>query len=108
MAADGEYSFSLTTFSPSGKLVQIEYALNRVQQGAPALGIKAKNGVVIAAEKKLSTPLIEESSVRKVEIFTPNIGCVCAGMPADFRVVMKKGRKEVRIDPSTRASNRLE
>ncbi|KFH06303.1 putative proteasome subunit alpha2, protease of the acylase family and NTN hydrolase fold [Toxoplasma gondii MAS] len=96
MAGDGEYSFSLTTFSPSGKLVQIEYALNRVQQGAPALGIKAKNGVVIAAEKKLTTPLIEESSVRKVEHFTPNIGCVCAGMPADYRVVMKKGRKEVR------------
>ncbi|CBZ51584.1 hypothetical protein NCLIV_013780 [Neospora caninum Liverpool] len=94
MAGDGEYSFSLTTFSPSGKLVQIEYALNRVQQGAPALGIKAKNGVVIAAEKKLTTPLIEEASVRKVEHFTPNIGCVCAGMPADFRVVMKKGRKE--------------
>ena len=27
------YSFSLTTFSPSGKLVQIEYALEAVKQG---------------------------------------------------------------------------
>ena len=26
---DSQYSFSLTTFSPSGKLVQIEHALNR-------------------------------------------------------------------------------
>ncbi len=25
---DSEYSFSLTTFAPSGKLLQIEYALN--------------------------------------------------------------------------------
>ena len=32
--------FSLTTFSPSGKLVQIEYALNAVQAGKTSLGIK--------------------------------------------------------------------
>ena len=38
--ADSRYSFSLTTFSPSGKLVQIEYALNAVAQGATSLGIK--------------------------------------------------------------------
>lgn len=94
--AEGQYSFSLTTFSPSGKLVQIEYALNRVQQGAPALGIKARNGVVLAAEKKLPTPLLESHTIRKVDTFTPSVGCVFAGMPADFRVVLKKGRKEVR------------
>ena len=36
------YSFSLTTFSPSGKLVQIEYALNAVKQGVTSIGIKGK------------------------------------------------------------------
>jgi len=46
------YGFSLTTFSPSGKLVQIEYALNAVAAGAPSVGIKATNGVVLATEKK--------------------------------------------------------
>ena len=35
-----QYSFSLTTFSPSGKLVQIEYALNAVAAGSTSLGIK--------------------------------------------------------------------
>jgi 20S proteasome subunit alpha 2 len=40
--------FSLTTFSSKGKLLQIEYALNAVSKGETALGIKAKNGVVIA------------------------------------------------------------
>ncbi|KAJ1547114.1 Proteasome subunit alpha type-2, partial [Cladochytrium tenue] len=34
------YSFSLTTFSPSGKLVQIEYALNAVGHGDTSIGIK--------------------------------------------------------------------
>ena len=37
---ESEYSFSLTTFSPSGKLVQIEHALTAVASGATSLGIK--------------------------------------------------------------------
>jgi 20S proteasome subunit alpha 2 len=54
--------FSLTTFSSKGKLLQIEYALNAVSKGETALGIKAKNGVVIAVEKKLNSVLIDENS----------------------------------------------
>lgn len=33
-------SYSLTVFSPSGKLVQIEHALAVVSQGTTSLGIK--------------------------------------------------------------------
>ncbi len=33
-------NFSLTTFDKSGKLLQIEYALNRVNQGKMALGVR--------------------------------------------------------------------
>lgn len=51
--------FSLTTFSPSGKLVQIEYALKAVEGGKTSLGIKATNGVVIATEKKVPSPLVD-------------------------------------------------
>ena len=35
------YSFSLTTFSPSGKLVQIEYALAAVAGGQQSVAIKS-------------------------------------------------------------------
>jgi 20S proteasome subunit alpha 2 len=38
----GDMNFSLTTFNKTGKLMQIEYALNRVQQGKMALGIRGK------------------------------------------------------------------
>ena len=55
---ESAYSFSLTTFSPSGKLVQIEYALNAVNAGATSLGIRATNGVVLATEKKLPSILV--------------------------------------------------
>lgn len=90
---DGSYSFSLTTFSPSGKLGQLEHALNAVTSGVPALGIKAKDGVVIATEKKFQTSLVDESSFTKVESLTKNVGSVYAGMPPDYRVILKRARK---------------
>eukprot|EP00698_Gefionella_okellyi_P004322 TRINITY_DN14000_c0_g1_i1.p1 TRINITY_DN14000_c0_g1~~TRINITY_DN14000_c0_g1_i1.p1 ORF type:complete len:234 (+),score=54.63 TRINITY_DN14000_c0_g1_i1:70-771(+) len=91
---DGAYSFSLTTFSPSGKLVQIEYALNAVNAGATALGIKVGNGVVLATEKKLPSELIDGDSVQKISILTKHIGLVYAGMGPDARVLIDKARKE--------------
>lgn len=88
-----QYSFSLTTFSPSGKLVQIEYALNAVAAGATSLGISATDGVVIATEKKLPSILVDESTVQKIAMLTPNIGVVYSGMGPDYRVLVRKARK---------------
>ncbi|KAK3428003.1 hypothetical protein EUGRSUZ_F04120 [Eucalyptus grandis] len=91
---DSQYSFSLTTFSPSGKLVQIEHALTAVGSGQTSLGIKAKDGVVIATEKKLPSILVDETSVQKIQCLTPNIGVVYSGMGPDFRVLVRKSRKQ--------------
>ncbi|EGC37806.1 proteasome subunit alpha type 2 [Dictyostelium purpureum] len=90
---DSDYSFSLTTFSPSGKLVQIEHALQAAASGGSAIGIKAKNGVVLVTEKKLHS-LVDVSSVQKISMITENIGVVYAGMGPDSRVLIKKARKE--------------
>lgn len=87
------YSFSLTTFSPSGKLVQIEYALAAVGAGAPSVGIKATNGVVLATEKKQKSILYDEHSIHKVETITKNIGIVYSGMGPDYRVLCRQARK---------------
>ncbi|KAF4020221.1 hypothetical protein G4228_011703 [Cervus hanglu yarkandensis] len=91
--AERGYSFSLTTFSPSGKLVQIEYALAAVAGGAPSVGIKAANGVVLATEKKQKSILYDERSVHKVEPITKHIGLVYSGMGPDYRVLVHRARK---------------
>jgi len=91
---DSSYSFSLTTFSPSGKLMQIEYALSAVAQGRPALGIKANNGVVLATEKRTGSILVDEETVKCVEMVSDNIGFVFAGMGPDFKLLLRKARKE--------------
>ncbi|CAH8567166.1 unnamed protein product [Schistosoma guineensis] len=87
------YSFSLTTFSPSGKLVQIEYALKAVEAGAPSVGIRAANGVVLAAVKKFTSKLMDESTVTKIEQVTGGIGMVYSGLSPDYRVLVKQARK---------------
>lgn len=86
-------NFSLTTFDKSGKLNQIEYALNRVQQGKMALGIKATNGVVIATDKKVSTSLFDGDDFTKMQTITPSCGFVYAGMGPDFRLLVSNARK---------------
>ncbi|KAK7470748.1 Proteasome subunit alpha type-2 [Stygiomarasmius scandens] len=92
-ADGGAYSYSLTVFSPSGKLVQIEHALAAVSQGTTSLGIKASNGIVIATEKKSPSILVDDSMLEKVAVVCPNIGIVYSGMGPDFRVLITRARK---------------
>lgn len=58
-----------------------------------SLGIKATNGVVLATEKKMSSPLMDPTSVQKICNLTDAAGIVYSGMGPDFRVLVKKGRK---------------
>ncbi|KAJ4462337.1 putative Proteasome subunit alpha type-2-B [Paratrimastix pyriformis] len=99
--AEHEYSFSLTTFSPTGKLVQIEHALAAVGSGGTSLGIKARNGVVLVTEKKMPSILVDETSIQKVQLLSDNIGCVYSGVGPDARVLVRKGRKEAEVYGTT-------
>lgn len=84
---DSAYSFSLTTFSRTGKLLQIEYALNAVANGRTALGIAASDGVVIATDKKFSSSLVVGDDINKVERITKGSGFVYSGVGPDYRVL---------------------
>lgn len=84
---DSAYSFSLTTFSRTGKLLQIEYALNAVANGRTSLGICAKDGVVIATDKKFASTLVDSDHVQKVEPITTSTGFVYSGVGPDYRVL---------------------
>lgn len=90
---DSAYSFSLTTFSRTGKLLQIEYALNAVSNGRTSLGICTKDGVVIATDKKLPSVLVDVDQVSKVEPITKTSGFVYSGVGPDYRVLVRKARK---------------
>lgn len=87
------YSFSLTTFSPSGKLVQIQYAMNAVAGGSTSIGIKGTDGVVLATEKKLPSVLNDPASLQKICKIHDRLGMVYSGLAPDYRVIQKRARK---------------
>ena len=42
------YDRSTVMYSPEGRIIQTEYARESVRRGSIAIGIKSKNGVVLA------------------------------------------------------------
>ena len=89
--------YSLTTFGASGELTQVKHALTAVGNGETCLGIKAKNGCVIACEKKLTSPLIDETTIHKIEPLSEYMGVTYSGIGPDFFSILRKSRKDVQV-----------
>lgn len=87
------YDYSLTTFSRSGKLNQIEYALNAVEKGALCVGVKGSNGSVLVCDRKRASKLIETASIERMSMVCENIGVVYAGMGPDARILVSRARR---------------
>lgn len=80
-----------------GTLIQIEHALKGVRErGKLAVGICAKDGVVLATTEKVSA-LADRSTFQKVCKVNNQIAMTYSGMSPDFRVLLGKSRKESQI-----------
>ena len=89
--------FSYSTFDKSGALTLVKNALTAVGRGETTVGIRAKNGIVIAAEKKLSSPLIDESSINKVDMLSEYMGVTYSGVGPDYNQILLKARKDIQV-----------
>lgn len=49
------YDSRTTIFSPEGRLYQVEYAMEAISNAGAAMGMLAKDGVVLVAEKKITS-----------------------------------------------------
>lgn len=56
------YDSRTTIFSPEGRLYQVEYALEAISHAGTALGILANDGIVLAAERKVTSKLLEQDT----------------------------------------------
>lgn len=89
-----EYDHGVNTFSPEGRIFQIEYAVEAIKLGSTSIGIQTPEGVVLAAEKRLSSTLMEPTSVNKIFEIDSHIGTVLSGMAADARILIEHARVE--------------
>jgi proteasome alpha subunit len=92
------YDRGITIFSPDGRLYQVEYAREAVKRGTASIGIRTADGVVLAADKRSGSPLMEPSSVEKIHKADDHIGIASAGHVADARQLIDFARRQSQVN----------
>ncbi|KAH0485408.1 MAG: uncharacterized protein KVP18_000199 [Porospora cf. gigantea A] len=95
-ASRNEYDRGVNTFSPEGRLFQVEYAIEAVKLGSTAVGMKCSEGVVLVTERRLPSALIEanKGDFRKILEIDAHVGCASSGIIADARTMIDHARVE--------------
>ncbi|KAI2654175.1 Proteasome subunit alpha type-3 [Labeo rohita] len=68
------YDLSASTFSPDGRVFQVEYAMKAVENSSTAIGIRCKDGVVFGVEKLVLSKLYEEGSNKRIFNIDRHVG----------------------------------
>lgn len=89
-----EYDRGVNTFSPEGRLFQVEYSLEAIKLGSTAIGIATSEGVVLGVEKRVTSGLLESSSIEKIVEIDKHLGCAMSGLTADARTMVEHARTE--------------
>lgn len=95
-----EYDRGVNTFSPEGRLFQVEYAIEAIKLGSTAIGICTNEGVVLAVEKRITSLLMEPTTIEKIVEVDKHIGCAVSGLIADSRTMID--RYETTFDKTCR------
>ena len=94
MGAKEHYDRGVNTFSPEGRIYQIEYALEAINHGSTSIGIKTSEGVVLGVEKKLASKLMEPAKSEKLVEIDNHCACAMSGIVGDARVLIDHARVE--------------
>jgi len=89
-----EYDRGPNTFSPEGRLFQVEYAIEAIKLGSTAIGIQTSEGVILAVEKRITSPLMEPTSIEKIVEIDTHIACAFSGLTADSKTLIDRARVE--------------
>jgi proteasome alpha subunit len=91
LPAQQGYDRAITVFSPDGRLYQVEYAIETVKRGTLAIGVKCKDGIVIAVEEKPRKLQISKTA-QKIFQIDDHVGVAAAGYIPDARSQVDNAR----------------
>eukprot|EP01039_Chlorochromonas_danica_P000542 gene542-583_t len=87
-----QYDTDVTVWSPQGRLHQVEYASEAVNQGSVCLGLRSNKFVVIATLRRSTNELA--SHQKKIDKIDEHMGIAMSGLTADGRSLVKYLRSE--------------
>ncbi|KAK6147800.1 hypothetical protein DH2020_018712 [Rehmannia glutinosa] len=88
------YDLSVTTFSPDGRVFQIEYAAKAVDNSGTVVAIRCKDGVVMGVEKLIASKMMLPGSNRRIHAVHRHSGMGVAGLAADGRQIVARAKSE--------------
>lgn len=93
------YDTRTTTFSPEGRLYQVEYAVEAIQQAGTVIGVRTRHGIVLVAERTSQNPLFDSENTQNKDIsgdkvykIADHIGCSVAGVTSDAYALINYAR----------------
>ena len=95
------YDHGVSTFSPDGRLYQVEYARESVKRGTTTVGLKFRNGVVLIVDKRISSQLVIIDSIEKMYQIDDHVGFTTSGLVADARQLVDRARLQCQINRMT-------
>nr|UYR25269.1 proteasome alpha 6 subunit [Propylea japonica] len=87
-----QYDSDVTVWSPQGRLHQVEYAMEAVNQGSATVGLKSETHAVLIALKRASSEL--SAYQKKIINIDDHIGITISGLTADARILSRYMRTE--------------
>lgn len=97
MASSGAgYDLSASTFSPDGRIFQVEYASKAVENAGTVIGIKASDGIVLGVSKPILHKMVVPStcSYKRIHSVDVHVGVASTGFLPDSRVLVARAIDE--------------
>jgi len=92
MFRNQQYDMDCITWSPVGRILQVEYAMKAVEQGEAVLGVRSNTDVVLCSIKRAQGQLAETQE--KLFKIDDHMCIGIAGLTADARVLAEYMRNE--------------
>ena len=91
------YDRAIVTFSPDGRLFQVEYAREAVKRGTTSIGVLFNEGVVLVTLKMAADLSRQNNLSDKIQKIDDHVGAVICGFLADGRVLIEDARVHAQV-----------